>query len=217
MSVSKTDGSPTRTYWQQMAGSYTLIQATLALLLVAMFVHVYSTRPTALLNPHREEKAGVGGSSQYRFSGAVAESPYAAVASGSDGESKDLVSPTSSFGLDKPVLLVEVGAMILTQAIGLPLLSRLGMVARRLRWMGVAVSKASPRLVIAGAHQGRRLGATLLTRQLRFVSQLSSRFWKLLGNIYAKTSASKIVNRSKKLIKVFWMRGEDEEEESAKA
>jgi hypothetical protein len=107
--------------------------------------------------------------------------------------------------LFKP-LVVELGAVVLCQAVGLPLLSKLGVLLRRFRgslWCSHRVAAASRGL---GALLLRRIppaARRVAARQARVVSVGTGRAWKAFGNVYKQTSLSKIVNRSKKLMKVF--------------
>ena len=87
-----------------------------------------------------------------------------------------------NMALLKPILL-EIGALVLCQAVGFPVLSKLI-------------------TVLPGVRRLRLLKA-LSPKHLRMVRAGSSRVWKGLVAGYSKTSASKIVNRSKKIIKVF--------------
>jgi hypothetical protein len=89
--------------------------------------------------------------------------------------------PAFKLALLKPVLL-EVGVLVLFQAVGFPVISKLVTLlpVRRLRLL-----------------------KALSPKHMRMVRSGSSRVWKGLVAGYSKTSASKIVNRSKKIIKVF--------------
>jgi hypothetical protein len=58
----------------------------------------------------------------------------------------------------------------------------------------------------------------LVARQARVVSLGTGRAWKAFGHFYKQTSLSKIVNRSKKLMKVFVVhRGLHDDEDEASA
>lgn len=89
--------------------------------------------------------------------------------------------PAFELALLKPIFL-EVGVLVLFQAVGFPVISKLVSLLpiRRLRLLRV-----------------------LSPTHLRMVRAGGSRMWKGLLAGYSKTSASKIVNRSKKIIKVF--------------
>ena len=89
----------------------------------------------------------------------------------------------------KPLLL-EFGVLVVLQSVGLPVLSKLVMGARKIRWAGVG-------------HRGIRVSSSL-AKGLRVAAQATSRVWKQLVTGYSRTSASKIVNRSKKIIKLFY-------------
>lgn len=104
-------------------------------------------------------------------------------------------------------LLVELGVVLLLQAVGLPLLSMLGVLIRRipirvfsrnLRW----TAKVAARLPLT----------RVLSRHLRTLSLHSARWWKAFGALYSKASLSKIVNRSKRLIKLYVLRHDEKDE-----
>jgi hypothetical protein len=124
-----------------------------------------------------------------------AASPFFLVAAGS--------SSVASKGLEhllRPILL-EVGVVVLCQAVGLPLISKLGVMARKIRWMSLAKNLRPLRRLPVGKH---------LIRHGKVIRLYSGRTWKAFGAVYSKTSLSKIVNRSKKLVKMFMHQHEDE-------
>lgn len=116
----------------------------------------------------------------------VAVSPFLLVASGAaEFGSREWLHVAL-----KPIL-VQLSAVMIGQAIGLPLLSKLGILARRIRW---SLIWKTLRL----SQTGRVIG-----RPARVVQTGGQRVWKTAGSVYSRTSLSKIVNRSKKLVKVF--------------
>jgi hypothetical protein len=123
----------------------------------------------------------------------------------------------------KPIV-VELGAVVLCQAVGLPLLSKLGVILRRFRAQGSIVLPHTHHLLAAtrGLRTvlGRRFppaARRIVARQARAVTSRTGKAWKSFGHVYKQTSLSKIVNRSKKLLKVFVvhhdLHDEDEAEE----
>ena len=110
-----------------------------------------------------------------------------------------MARPTAlNMALLKPVLL-EIGVLVLCQAVGFPVISKLATLllgVRRLR---------------LGVRRLRLLKVLSNPKHLRMVRAGSSRVWKGLVAGYSKTSASKIVNRSKKIIKVFLHHDDDDE------
>ena len=90
-------------------------------------------------------------------------------------------------------LVLELGAVVLCQAVGLPLLSKLGVMLRRVR--------VPSHLLLKGTAAMRRI--PVARTMARHVKVASGRAWKAFGHVYKQTSLSKIVNRSKKLLKVF--------------
>ena len=84
----------------------------------------------------------------------------------------------------KPALM-ELGVLFLCHAVGLPLLAKLSIPLRRIRYI--------PNL---------RLPSTAV-RNLRLLQRSSARSWKTLTAFYSKSSPSKVVNRMKKLLKIF--------------
>jgi hypothetical protein len=86
-------------------------------------------------------------------------------------------------------LVIEIGTLALFQAIGLPLFGRLGLVFRRIN-----LSRHLQRTVRVPQQ---------LARSGRVLAQHGQHVWKAAGSFYKKTSLSKIVQRSKKLVKVF--------------
>ena len=84
----------------------------------------------------------------------------------------------------QPVLF-EFGAIVLCNMIGLPLLRLISVPLKRLRMI-----------------------KNLRPQHLKVLRQSSSRMWKGLVAIYSRTSASKAVNRGKKVVKI-WMHRDD--------
>jgi hypothetical protein len=87
----------------------------------------------------------------------------------------------------KPVLL-ELGVVVVLQSIGLPMVSTLGLLARRIRWASI----------------GRGMGVTVSATAVKHfkVSVLAAgKVWKHISVTYTRTSASKVVGRSKSIIK----------------
>jgi hypothetical protein len=87
----------------------------------------------------------------------------------------------------KPVL-VELGAVLLVQAVGLPVIAKLAFAARKIRWLQVS--------------RNLRLSGSAIKR-LSAAWRSSTRVWSTLGHVYKKTSASKVVRETKRLVKVF--------------
>jgi hypothetical protein len=85
----------------------------------------------------------------------------------------------------KPVLL-ELGVVVLLQSIGVPMVSTLGLLARRVRWASI----------------GRGIGVSATAvKHFKLSVQVGGKVWKQLVGTYTKTSATKIVSRSKNIIK----------------
>jgi hypothetical protein len=103
-------------------------------------------------------------------------------------------TPQVTWIIAKP-LLVEVGVLVLFQALGLPLLAKLALPLRRLRWIRI------PKRFVSGN----------IVRTVRMMQRNSSKTWKTLLKFYTNTSSSKIVQRSKKLIHIFIHHDEDHE------
>jgi hypothetical protein len=99
---------------------------------------------------------------------------------------------------------IEIGALLLCQAVGLPLLSKLGGIVRRLRWSlplkNIRLGQPAFRLISAARQHARLL------------SRHGTGVWKRMVSVYSKTSASKIVTRSKKLIKLHILQQHEDEE-----
>jgi hypothetical protein len=121
----------------------------------------------------------------------------------------------------KPIV-VELGAVVLCQAVGLPLLSKLGVILRRVRTQGAFVLPHGHHLLAATrglrtvlARRFPPAARRIVARQARVVSTRTGQAWKTFGHVYKQTSLSKIVNRSKKLLKVFVVHHDlhDDEEE----
>ena len=98
-------------------------------------------------------------------------------------------------GIDLKPVLVEVGALLLLQAVGLPLLARLTVPLRRLKFF--------TNLRFWPLAQGR----------LRLAQRHSGKFWKACVVFYKNTGASKIVQRTKKLIHIFGHHGDHHHED----
>jgi hypothetical protein len=85
----------------------------------------------------------------------------------------------------KPVLL-ELGVVVILQSVGVPMVSTLGLLARRVRWASI----------------GRGIGVSATAiKHLKLTLKVGGKVWKELVLTYTKTSASKIVGRSKRIIK----------------
>jgi hypothetical protein len=85
----------------------------------------------------------------------------------------------------KPVLL-ELGVIVLLSNVGVPLVSTLGLLARRVRWVSI----------------GRGIGVSATAvKHFKLSAQVGGKVWKHLAGTYTKTSATKIVSRSKNIIK----------------
>jgi hypothetical protein len=110
----------------------------------------------------------------------------------------------------KPIL-IEVGAILLLEALGLSVFSKLGAVLRRIRWARLV--PASRRLLSTGGGVVRVSVSRVVLRQLRFLSRFGSRLYKSFVQLYSRTSASKIVTRAKKFIKVMMLPHDDNEHE----
>lgn len=111
----------------------------------------------------------------------------------------------------KPILM-EVGAILLLEALGLSVFSKLSAALRRIRWARLV--PASRRWLSVGGGTVRVSVVRVMLRQLRFLSRLGSKFYKSLVQMYSRTSASKIVTRAKKLIKVMMLPDEHEHDET---
>jgi hypothetical protein len=85
----------------------------------------------------------------------------------------------------KPILL-ELGVVVILQSIGMPMVSTLGLLARRIRWASI----------------GRGIGVSATAvKHLKVTAQVGGKVWKQLVVTYTRTSASKVVGRSKSLMK----------------
>jgi hypothetical protein len=119
-------------------------------------------------------------------------------------ESTTVAIGRGSGGFKLGPLASELGAVVITQSIGLPLLGRITVLARRVPWATLARSshRLSP---ILGRilHGFVRAGAK--------VSKSLGRHWKSLMMYYKKTSASKIVTRTKKMVKIYKYHNESDE------
>jgi hypothetical protein len=117
--------------------------------------------------------------------------------------------------LFKPIV-VELGAVVLCQAVGLPLLSKMGVLLRRARGSVpynhhlLAASRGLAMFVVKRFPPTAR---RVVARQARMVTLSTGRAWKAFGHVYKQTSLSKIVNRSKKLLKVFVVHRDPHDEE----
>jgi hypothetical protein len=110
-------------------------------------------------------------------SGSAAATALVAVATGS---SLDMLMVAL-----KPVLL-ELGVVVILQSVGVPLVSTLGLLARRIRWVSI----------------GRGIGVSATAvKHFKLSAKVGGHVWKQLVGTYTKTSASKIVGRSKNIIK----------------
>jgi hypothetical protein len=110
-------------------------------------------------------------------SGSAAATALVAVATGS---SLDMLVVAI-----KPVLL-ELGVVVLLQSVGVPMVSTLGLLARRVRWASI----------------GRGIGVSATAvKHFKLSAKVGGHVWKQLVGTYTKTSASKIVGRSKSIIK----------------
>lgn len=100
-----------------------------------------------------------------------------------------------SLAVVKPAL-VELSVVVLSQTIGLALLSKLALLLRRVRRIPPGMWRMTSKI-----------------RVFQRFARKGARFWTTLVHGYKKTSASKIVNRGKRLIKNFQHHDEEEEEE----
>jgi hypothetical protein len=105
----------------------------------------------------------------------------------------------------KPVLL-ELGVVVILQSVGVPMVSTLGLLARRVRWASI----------------GRGIGVSATAvKNFKLSAKVGGQVWKQLAGTYTKTSASKIVGRSKNIIKQMIKQQiyhhEDDHEEAVKA
>jgi len=124
----------------------------------------------------------------------------------------------------KPVA-IELGAVLLCQAVGLPLLSKLGLLLKKVRLAGrgggiAMLSSLSsrrggvlagrfltqryhggPSRLLLGGGGGGRISQSLGRQVLRPVAVHGGRFYKGFEAFYKKTAASKVVTRSKRLLK----------------
>lgn len=101
----------------------------------------------------------------------------------------------------KPIL-IEVGAVIVLQAVGLPLLGTAGNLLRRIRIVQLGRTLHIPSPILRQ-----------IAKQGRLLSRTGTQVWKAAGTVYSKTSLSKIVQRTKKLVKVFSSSHDDEQEQ----
>jgi hypothetical protein len=123
----------------------------------------------------------------------TAREPLLSTASAGSVAATALVAAATRSSLDmlvlalKPVLL-ELGVVVILQSVGVPMVSTLGLLARRIRWASI------------GRGMGIGVSANAV-KNLRVTAQVGGRVWKQLAVGYTRTSASKIVGRSKSIIK----------------
>jgi hypothetical protein len=117
--------------------------------------------------------------------------PLLSAASSGSAVATVLVAAATGSSLDmlvvalKPVLL-ELGVVVILQSIGMPMVSTLGLLARRIRWASI----------------GRGIGVSATAvKHLKVTAQVGGKIWKQTVVMYTRTSASKVVGRSKTLIK----------------
>jgi hypothetical protein len=113
-------------------------------------------------------------------------------------------------GFKLGAIATELGVVVITQSIGLPLLGRIAVLTRRIPWAAVVRSghRLSPIL-------GRMLQG--FVRAGVKVSKSFGRHWKSLMTYYKKTSASKVVTRTKKMVKIYQHHNESDEHEHEEA
>jgi len=112
--------------------------------------------------------------------------------------------------IKSPFVLIELGILVIfhTTLGGIPLISKLGLLLKRLRIIGFM-----PLFKSAARHsRGLQRLSLLSTRLLRVMTRFTNRIWKAFGTVYSKTSLSKIVQRSKKMIKIFLLHDNEEHE-----
>lgn len=126
----------------------------------------------------------------------LAVNPLFIVATGAAGA----VTTKQLMSLSLKPILIELGVVVVLQAVGIPLLGTAGTLLRRIRIVQIGRTLHVPAPILRQ-----------IARQGRLVSRASNHVWKAAGTVYSKTSLSKIVQRTKKLVKVF-SHGNDEEE-----
>lgn len=95
----------------------------------------------------------------------------------------------------------ELGAVALLQMIGFPMISKASLLVRRINIMRLSRTLHLPTPLVRQ-----------LSRQARILTRISAKVWKTAETIYSKTSLSKLVQRIKKLLKIFSHAHDDEEE-----
>jgi hypothetical protein len=125
-------------------------------------------------------------------------------------ESTAVVVGRGTGGFKLGAIATELGVVVITQSIGLPLLGRIAVLTRRIPWAAVVRSghRLSPIL-------GRMLQG--FVRAGVKVSKSFGRHWKSLMTYYKKTSASKVVTRTKKMVKIYQHHNESDEHEHEEA
>jgi hypothetical protein len=99
----------------------------------------------------------------------------------------------------KPIAM-ELGVVVILQSIGLPMVSKLGFLARRVRWASI----------------GRGIGISAkAAKNMQVTVEAGGRLWKQMVLTYSRTSASKIVGRSKRIVNLFRPHDDDDDEEKA--
>lgn len=128
----------------------------------------------------------------------LAVNPLVIFATGAAG----VVTTKQLLSLSLKPILIEVGAVIVLQAVGLPLLGTAGNLLRRIRIVQLGRTLHIPSPILRQ-----------IAKQGRLLSRTGTQVWKAAGTVYSKTSLSKIVQRTKKLVKVFSSSHDDEQEQ----
>ena len=123
--------------------------------------------------------------------GVTSSSIMLSAASSGSAAATALVAVATGSSLDvlvvalKPVLL-ELGVVVILQSVGVPLVSTLGLLARRVRWASI----------------GRGIGVSATAvKHIKLSMKVGGHVWKQVVGLYTKTSASKGVNVIKQIIK----------------
>ena len=96
-------------------------------------------------------------------------------------------------------VLVEVGVLMALQTVGLPIFAQLASQLRQSRVLSAFVTRTG---------FARRLGPVV-----RNIGSNSGKAWKSLSHVYKKTGASKIVQRTKKMVHFALHAGDHDDEE----
>ncbi|GKY94745.1 hypothetical protein MPSEU_000439900 [Mayamaea pseudoterrestris] len=101
-------------------------------------------------------------------------------------------------------IIAELGVIALFQVIGFPAIGRAGVLLRRVKLMRLGRSLHVPAPLLRQ-----------LSRQAKHLTRVSTKVWKTAETVYSKTSLSKLVQRIKKMLKIFSHAHEEEELEAS--